>query len=264
MISRTGTNRLHGGTMFNGTNSHLAFDNVSGTLRTELLRNVPASVLAKRPDLKPTADIVYLFESGGWLAGPVKQDKLWFSTSFHHQQILQYLVGSYNPDGTSVPDDNMLWNFSGKLAWQQSQKSQLSWFYILQYKKNGHRGSTSNFIETGATTTNTKYPQLHQVKWTSSRSSKMVLDVSGSLNRVDDYQPWPKEADTSKCSSSVNRSGCTDGLIAGLDSITNTALRILPTYRDLPNTRVFLQGSVNYFTQAHDIKAGYQFDYAWN
>src|SRR3989441_4267002 len=254
MISRTGTNRLHGGTMFNGTNSHLAFDNVSGTLRTELLRNVPASVLAKRPDLKPTADIRYLFDYGGWLAGALKQDKLWYSTSFHHSQILQYLVGSYNPDGTSVPDDNMLWNFSGKLSWQTTQKSQLSWFYILQYKKNGHRVGGAAFSETGATTKNTKYPQLHQVKWTSSRSSKMVLDVSGSLNRVDDYQPWPKEGDTSKCSHTINRTGCFDGLIAGFDQVTDTELRVLGSYRALPNTRLLWQGSVNYFTQAHDMK----------
>ena len=27
---------------------------------------------------------------------------------------------------------------------------------------------------------------------------------------------------------------------------------------------MFAQGSVSYFTTAHDIKAGYQFDYAWN
>jgi Carboxypeptidase regulatory-like domain len=264
MISRTGTNRFHGGTMVNGTNHNLGSDNVNSTLAAQILRNVPASVKAVRPDLKPTADIRYLFDYGGWASGPVSEDKLWYSLSFHHQQILQYLVGSYNPDGTSVPDDNMLWNFSGKMAWQMSQKSQLSWFYILQYKKNGHRGSTSNFLETGATTANTKYPQLHQVKWTSSRSSKMVLDVSGSLNRVDDYQPWPKEGDSANCKSSVNKSGCFDGLIAGFDQVTNTDLRILPTYRDLPNTRVFLQGSVNYFTQAHDVKAGWQFDYAWN
>jgi carboxypeptidase family protein len=264
MITRTGTNQMHGGSSFAGTNNHLAFDNVGSALRTQLLRNVPASVLAKRPDLKPTADIRYLFDYGAWLAGPIKQDKLWWSTSFHHSQILQYLVGSYNPDGTSVPDDNMLWNFSNKLSWQMTDKSQLSHFYILQFKKNGHRASTTNFVETGATTANTKYPQLHQVKWTSSRSSKMVLDVSGSLNRVDDYQPWPKEGDTAQCSASKNKSGCTDGLIAGFDQVTNTALRISPTYRDLPNTRVFIQGSASYFTTAHDIKAGYQFDYAWN
>src|SRR5207245_8540305 len=136
----------------------------------------------------------------------------------------------------------MLWNFSGKLSWQTTQKSQLSWFYILQFKKNGHRVGGAAFSETGATTKNTKYPQLHQVKWTSSRSSKMVLDVSGSLNRVDDYQPWPKEGK--------------EGMIAGFDQVTNTLLRILPTYRDLPNTRVVLQGSANYFMATRDITAG--------
>lgn len=265
MISRTGTNQFHGGTLFNGTTRQLGSDNVSSALAADLLRNVPASVKAARPDLKPTADIRYLFDYGAWLAGPLKRDKLWWSTSFHHSQILQYLVGSYNPDGTSVPDDNMLWNFSNKLSWQMSPSSQLSHFYILQFKKNGHRAGTNvAFSETGATTANTKYPQLHQVKWTSTRSARMVYDVSGSLNRVDDYQPWPKEGDTSQCSSSKDKEGCFDGLIAGFDQVSNTALRILPTYRDLPNTRVFAQGSLSYFTTQHDIKAGYQFDYAWN
>ena len=158
----------------------------------------------------------------------------------------------------------MLWNFSNKLSWQMNQSNQLSHFYILQYKKNGHRVSGAAFSETGATTANTKYPQLHQVKWTSTRSARMVYDVSGSVNRVDDYQPWPKEGDSANCTSSANKEGCTNGLIAGFDAVTNTALRVLPTYRDLPNTRVFLQGSVSYFTTQHDIKAGYQFDYGWN
>ena len=264
MITRTGTNQLHGGSSFAATNHSLAFDNVGSTLSAQLLRNVPASVRAARPDLKPTADIRYLFDYGGWLAGPIKENKLWFSVSFHHSQILQYLVGSYNPDGTSVPDDNMLWNMSAKVSWQMSRKSQLSYFYILQYKKNGHRASTTQFVETGATVANTKYPQLNQLKWTSARSSRMVYDMSGSLNRVDDYQPWPIEGDSAACKASENRMGCFNGLIAGQDQVTNTLFRILPTYRDLPNTRLYAQGSVSYFTSTHDIKAGYQFDYGWN
>jgi hypothetical protein len=264
MITRTGTNQLHGGGMFAGTNTGLTSNNVSDAMATQLLRRVPASVKAARPDLKPSADLRYFYDWGTWLAGPIKQDRLWFSASFHHQQVLQYLVGSYNPDGTSVPDDNLMWNFSGKLAWQVSQPTQLSWFYIVQRKINGHRASTTQFVEAGATTHNPKTPQLHQVKYTRTLGSKMVLDASGSLNRVDDYQPWPKEGDTSDCIAAKTRTGCTNGLIAGLDQVTNTLLRILPTYRDLPNTRVFLQGSASYFTGAHDIKAGYQFDYAWN
>ncbi len=71
----------------------------------------------------------------------------------------------------------------------------------------------------------------------------MVFDVSGSLNRVDDYQPWPKEGDSANCKAADSKFGCFNGLIAGMDQVTNTLLRVLPTYRDLPNTRVFLQGS---------------------
>jgi Carboxypeptidase regulatory-like domain len=264
MISRTGTSATHGGGFFAGTNHNLAFDNVSPTLRTQLLRSIPASVLAVRPNLKPGADIRYLHDEGVWLAGPLKKDKLWYSASMHYQQILQYLLGSYNPDGSSVPDDNLLFNVSGKVSWQVNRSSQLSWFYIVQHKVNGHRASTTQFVETGATVRNPKTPQLNQVKWTTPLRTNMVLDVSGSLNRVDDYQPWPKEGDSANCKSADSRMGCSDGLIAGFDQVTNTLLRVLPAYRDLPNTRVFLQGSAGYFAGKHDLKLGYQFDYAWN
>ena len=68
MISRTGTNQFHGGTVFNGTNHALGSDNVDDALAAQLLRNVPASVKAARPDLKPTADIRYLvrLRRAGW------------------------------------------------------------------------------------------------------------------------------------------------------------------------------------------------------
>ena len=49
------------------------------------------------------------------------------------------------------------------------------------------------------------------MKWTSTRSSRMVYDVSGSVNRVDDYQPWPIEGDSPNCTAAVDRDGCTTG-----------------------------------------------------
>jgi hypothetical protein len=71
-----------------------------------------------------------------------------------------------------VPDDNLLFNVSGKVAWQVNRSSQLSWFYIVQHKVNGHRASTTQFVETGATVRNPKWPQLNQVKWTTPLKSK--------------------------------------------------------------------------------------------
>lgn len=247
VVTRTGTNQLRGGMQFNGTNSSLGSDNVSEEVRTQILRNIPARIKALRPDLKPGSDIRYLYDSGVWLAGPVAKDKLWFSTSFHHQQILQYLLGSYNEDGTPVPDDNFLWNSSSKLAWQVNPTSQLSYFYTVQRKVNGHRASTTMFVQSGATTRNDKTPQLNQVKWTSSMRSNMVMDVSGSLNRNRDWFTWPKEAK--------------DGDIAGFDAVTNTLLTVLPTYRDQQNRRLVGQASLSFFLSSHDIKAGYQINY---
>ena len=265
MISRTGTNQFHGGTMFNGTNRQLGSDNVDDALAAQLLRSVPASVKAARPDLKPTADISYLFDYGGWLAGPIKRDKLWWSTSFHHSQILQYLVGSYNPDGTSVPDDNMLWNFSNKLSWQISPNSQLSHFYILQYKKNGHRGSTTQFVG------DRRDDGEHEVPAVAPGEVDEHAIVEDGLRRVRQPEPrrrLPAMADRRRLCQ-LQSIGRSRRLLRRADRRSGRRartplLRILPTYRDLPNTRLFAQGSVSYFASTHDIKAGYQIDYAWN
>ena len=135
-----------------------------------------------------------------------------------------------------MPDDNCLWNSSSKLAWQVNPTSQLSYFYTIQRKVNGHRASTTMFVQSGATTRNDKTPQLNQVKWTSSLRSNMVVDVSGSLNRNRDWFTWPKEAQ--------------DGDIAGFDVVTNTLLTVLPTYRDQENRRVVGQASLSYFTSS--------------
>jgi Carboxypeptidase regulatory-like domain len=244
MITRTGTNAVHGGADFDGMSAGMGYDNVSDALRTQLIRSIPASVRAARPDLKPGADIRYLYDTGWWIAGPIKKDRLWYSTSLHYQKILQYLLGSYNPDGTSVPDDNDLFNSSTKLALQLTKSSQLTWYYDLQHKVNGHRASTTMFVESGATQRNIKLPQVNQLKYTTTLSSKFVLDASGSVFRVSDNFHWPKEAK--------------DGDIAGFDQVTNTLLKVLPTYTVSAMRRVVGQVSVSYFTTAHDIKAGLQ------
>ena len=46
------------------------------------------------------------------------RDQLWFSVSAHDQRLDQYLLGNYNPDGTQVLDDNLMWTTSAKVSWQ--------------------------------------------------------------------------------------------------------------------------------------------------
>jgi hypothetical protein len=247
MVTKTGTNQLHGGAMFSGANRSMGFDNFSDELRSQLLSTLSPAVLAINPDIKPGADINYIWDTGAWLAGPIVRDKLWFSTTYHYQKLLQYFLGSYNPDGTQTPDDHYLYTTNNKVAWQMDQKSQFSYYFTLQRKVNGHRLGGS-FADANASNNNNKYPTVHQVKWTSSRSSRLLFDAATSIFQVVDHfsrQP-----------------GVQDGDIARFDSVTNTATIALPTYNDNPMFRSVLIGSVSYFTTTHDIKAGYSMNYA--
>jgi hypothetical protein len=247
MVTKTGTNQLHGGAMFSGANRSMGFDNFSDALRAQLLAGLSPAVLAIRPDIKPGADINYIWDTGAWLAGPIRQDKLWFSTTYHYQKLLQYFLGSYNPDGTQTPDDHYLYTTNNKIAWQINQKSQLSYYWTLQRKVNGHRLGGS-FADSRASNSNNKYPTVNQVKWNLSPSSRMLFDASTSIFLVDDRFTRQPEVQM--------------GDIARFDQVTNTATIALGTYSNNPMFRGVFLGSVSYFTARHDIKAGYSMNYA--
>jgi hypothetical protein len=245
MITRTGTNRFRGGAMFNGANRSMGSANYSSGLRAQLLAAVPPAVLAVNPDLVPGADILKIFDAGAWVSGPVVRDRLWFSASWHHQVLDQYLLGNYDPNGNQVLDDNLMWTTSAKAAWQVTNSAQLSYFNNLQYKLIGHRNGGGTFAESRARNLNDKYPDVHQVKFTSPIGSKLVVDASYNRFRADDK--FGQEPEVSA------------GDISRFDTVTSTYTVALPTYRDLATFRDQVLGSVGYFTGRHDIRFGYQF-----
>src|SRR3954469_12814517 len=186
MVTRTGTNQFHGGAMFNGANHGMGSANYSDELRAQLLAGIPDVVRAANPNIVPGADILKIYDVGAWVAGPIVRDKLWFSFSAHDQALDQYLLGNYNPDGTQVLDDNLMWTTATKVAWQMNRSAQLSYFNNLQYKLIGHRNGGGTFAESRARNLNDKYPDVHQVKFTSPIGSRLVVDVSYNRFRADD------------------------------------------------------------------------------
>ena len=72
MVTRTGTNQLHGGAMYNGTFGALArARNFDSDLRAQLLAAVPARALAANPNIEPNADIQKCTTSArGWRGRP--------------------------------------------------------------------------------------------------------------------------------------------------------------------------------------------------
>ena len=245
MITRTGTNRLHGGAKFNGTTPALARSrNYSPELRAQLLAGVPARALAANPNIEPHADIRLMTDAGAWLAGPIVRDTLWFSGTWHDQRLDRYNLGSYDPDGTQVLDDNLMWTTTAKIAWQMTRTAQLSYFNNLQYKKIGHRGG-GVFADSRARQYNDKYPDVHQLKFTAPIRSKMVVDVSYSRFRADDVFG--------------SRPEVLPGDVATNDTTTQVTGVALPTYNANAMFRDLARASASYFSGSHDFKLGYEF-----
>lgn len=249
MITRTGTNRFHGGAQYAGAGGRLNADNLSAALRTQLLASVPAVVLAANPNFQPASRIVDISDSGAWLSGPIVRDKLWFSLTAKYDVLNQYIVGSYNPNGGQVLEDNIKWTISEKVAWQMTKSAQLSYFNNLQYRRVGHRPILGTFSDSNSRALNSKYPDWHQAKFTMPWRRNMVVDASYSRLRYDDnWNPQP---------------GVVPGTVSRYETTLDGYTEAQPTYPDWNDGRDQLFGSASVFTGRHDITAGYQFRLVW-
>ncbi len=244
-ITKTGSNVFRGAYMFTGASHAMGSDNYSPELRRQLLRAVPARVLAVNPDIRPGADILRMLDTAASLSGPIVRDKLWFTASVRHSELDQYRLGGYDPNGTLVLDDNRMANAATKISWQATRDSRLFYLYNWHNKLIGHRLGSTDFAESRATNFNDKYMHVNQVKWTTTLSPTMLVDVSSSLMAGTD--PFRPQSDVQ------------NGDIPRFDSVLRNVTVALPTYSDNPGYRGVVLSSLSYSTGRHDVKLGYQY-----
>src|SRR6185295_16102680 len=115
----------------------------------------------------------------------------------------------------------------------------------LQYKLIGHRNGGGTFAESRARNLNDKYPDVHQLKFTSTLSNRAVVDVSYSRFRADDKFGQEPEVK--------------DGDISRFDAITNSYTVALPTYRDNAMHRDGLYTNRDIVAGSHDVRFGFQY-----
>jgi hypothetical protein len=181
MVTRTGTNKFHGGGMFNGASHSMGFANYSDSTKAQLLAAVPPTVLREpepRAGRRYPEDLRHR-RMAGW---PHRAGQALVLVLVPRSGLNQYLLASYNPDGTQVLDDNKMWTMGSKIAWQVTRTTQVSYFDNLQYKLIGHRNGGGTFAESRARNLNDKYPDVHQLKFTSTLSNRAVVDVSYSVS----------------------------------------------------------------------------------
>ena len=75
VISRSGTNQLHGGATFNGTNSSMNSANISESQKTELLAGLNPAARALAEERFVGNEILKLYDYGAWVGGPIVRDR---------------------------------------------------------------------------------------------------------------------------------------------------------------------------------------------
>ena len=250
IITKTGTNSYTGSAMFQGTNHSLESDNVSSDpeLKKQLLAGVPPRALAANPDLVPGANTPRLYDSGFTLGGPILKDKLWFFSSARYNQVYRYQVGSYNPDGTQLLDDNTMPNVMGKASWAINDKAQLhslvNWTRKLRAHQNG--ATITQFSESRATAYNDGRVWINTNRFTDVLTNRLFLDVAGLImSSHNDKGPQPEVQ---------------PGDIARFDNVTNTISVATGTY-SMPtwSYKNLFQSSLTWVTGDHELKFGQQF-----
>ena len=245
MVTKTGTNAFHGAFSFTGTTDKLQSGNITPDLLRDLRAGVPARALQVNPDLNPAAKVLDFVDSSASLAGPIIQDRLWFSATAQGQLLNRYAIGTYNPDGTQFVEDFGGRNLSIKASWQVSQNSQLHYTHIYNFQGRYHLSFIREFMESRATYLFKMPSHIDQMRWTATLSPRLVLDVGGAYMR----NMWPQGPQEEVAHGDIPR----------FDAVTRVHTVAQGTYDENPNYTGSANASISYAASAHELRAGYQF-----
>jgi hypothetical protein len=245
MIPKDGGNVFSGQVFVGGTNGDWQANNVTDELRARGLTR--GSRVAKITD----------FNFG--LGGPIKQDKLWFFASWRRIATDSVIPGSYFAStgeiGTGV-EDQWIQNQMVRLTWQIDAKNKLSVYHDRYPKFKGHEviGGAVAEWDTAAGRRDPFHALYYtgQAKWTSSISSKLLVEAGYSTNveyLFIGYQPGvQKERGTPEWFNTIGKS----------DLLTLRAYdgRISPANGIDPKANT-ISGMMSYVTGSHALKSGF-------
>ncbi|HWW87891.1 MAG TPA: carboxypeptidase-like regulatory domain-containing protein, partial [Vicinamibacterales bacterium] len=199
IIPKDGGNRYTGSLFVSGTNQNFQSNNITPDLQARGVRGLNK------------LDKIWDVNSG--VGGPIKQDKLWFYLSARYWGYDNLVANTftnatqgtpvYTPSDTQAIDDSWLGSASLRPTWQISPKNKASGFIIQQGRCLCHQNvgpavtSTGSGLPTGVTApeaarrARSPVNNLEQITWTSTLSSRLLLEVSA--QRYDFQQSYEYE-----------------------------------------------------------------------
>ncbi len=254
LIPKDGGNQFRGG--FKGFKSPSGWQ---GDNLTDDLRALGVSGVDK---------ISNFFEWNVEQGGPIMKNKLWFFGAFRKARYDRPIANTFAiPAGQNVPtvfaacrtnpdsceqgvSDEKMDNPVVRLTWQASERNKVAVYMDRALRLRGHAMGALTDQNTASVIWNTPTFATGSIKWTSTLSSKMLLEMgfSGNRERYDNlYQPGIlAERNTADWYRNVRKNDNSTGLLWGASGAQ------LGNYPDRYN----LQGAVSYVTGAHTIKLG--------
>jgi hypothetical protein len=200
--------------------------------------------------------------------GPIVKNKLWFYGAFRKARYDRPIANTFIiPAGQNVPaafaacranpdsceqgvSDEKMDNPVVRFTWQMSERNKLAFYMDRAMRLRGHAMGALTDATTASVIWNTPTFATGSMKWTSTLSSKMLLEVgfSGNRERYDNlYQPdILADRNTEAWYRNVRKNDTSTGLL------WNASGAQLGNYPDRYN----LQGSMSYVTGSHNVKVG--------
>jgi hypothetical protein len=183
LVPKEGGNTFKGGFFGAITTAGMATDNLTDAIKARGLTAV--NDVTKIYDINPT------------LGGPIKEDKLWFFSTYRKWGSDGLYAGVFfESDPTKQgPNPNQFWSANTRLTWQATRRNKFSAYLDKQGRDQPYRYvSPTQSPEAGRAT---YYPNLYlaQTRWTSPITSRLLTEAGLSYHHEDqvfDFSPaWP-------------------------------------------------------------------------
>ena len=241
MIPRTGGNTMSGALFVGGSNGAWQADNFTQELKDRGLRAVGS------------VDRVYdvNFSQGG----PIVRDKLWFFGTFRQWGSDIPVADVFFADGSQGVDDGRIRSGLMRLTWQATSRNKITAYMDRIFKWRWHQMSAR---DDPLTASGVRWPIIYymgQVKWTSTPSNRMLIELGYSTNIENysvEYQPG------------IRQERGTPAWFAGAsrqDTILGTRWAADANENFHYPERFVIVGSSSYVTGSHVLKSGIQWTY---
>jgi hypothetical protein len=247
MIPKEGGNRFSGSFSAAYRPGQWQGDNLSDRLKTGHPEFVPAVLGLTAGN---ATDRIQDFTGGE--GGPILRNKLWFFVSGRHYSVNNFIAQTFTQDGGQGVDDQFIKSIMARITWQISPRNKFSAYNDEIDKYRGHDMQALYDPDTAATVWNSPAYHTNQAKWTSTVTSKLMIDAGFSSNLeyyTNEYREGiAKLRNTADWFANASRSELDLG---GRKTAATVQLAHNPA-------RYNIQAAATYVTGSHNIKVGFQ------